>query len=147
MSFKYHFIALFKIIDIFSNDIHDDATRLFKCGPMKITSQQTVIDLDAIATPSYVFDRFQYLLYLLSLKPERVELAKIERFLDLMLDVLEKQQLVSSGYKSVAFQLLQMALLIGEFIDINSKDGKYLTKIFQFATAAIFSQASSSQNS
>lgn len=74
-----------------------------------------------MATPSFVFDEFQNLLYLLSLKPAQVELKKVEIFLDLLLNVLERQQLISNGYKNVAFQLLQIALLIGELFNLPIK--------------------------
>lgn len=74
-----------------------------------------------MTTPSFVFDEFQNLLYLLSLKPAQVELKKVEIFLDLLLNVLERQQLISNGYKNVAFQLLQIALLIGELFNLPIK--------------------------
>ena len=79
-------------------------------------SNETVIDLNTLDMPSDILFQFQNLLYSLSLKPNQVSLEIIETFLDSLLDVLNKQQLITNGYKTVAFQLLQLALLIGALI-------------------------------
>lgn len=78
-----------------------------------------IIDLSAEHQPSEYFQALQSLLHrACKNRPhaESVSRDEIIKLFDMTLDVLNKQTLPSNAFRSIAFFLLQLVLLLSEFI-------------------------------
>ena len=85
----------------------------------KRSSQNMIIDLSAEHPPSEYFQALQNLLHRSSNNrrhAESVNRDEIIKLFDMTLDVLNKQTLPSNAFRSIAFFLLQLVLLLSEFI-------------------------------
>lgn len=85
----------------------------------KRTSQNMIIDLSTEHQPSEYFQALQSLLQRASNRcrhaaSEMCYLDEIIKLFDTTMDVLNKQILPSNAYRSIAFYLLQLMLLISE---------------------------------
>lgn len=85
----------------------------------KRSSQNMIIDLSAEHPPSEYFQTLQSLLHRSSNNrrhAESVNRDEIIKLFDMTLDVLNKQTLPSNAFRSIAFFLLQLVLLLSEYI-------------------------------
>jgi hypothetical protein len=85
----------------------------------KRTSQNMIIDLSTEHQPSEYFQALQSLLqrasrHAASEQDEMCNRDEIIKLFDATMDVLNKQTLPSNAYRSTAFYLLQLMLLISE---------------------------------
>jgi codanin-1 len=110
-------------LEIFSKDIHVDATKLKESTHQQAeggtsnrrTSQNMIIDLSAQQhQPSDYFQALQIFLHRASRHAGGLRTDELLQLLEMSVGVLDKQTLPSNAYRNVAFYLLQLVLLLGE---------------------------------
>ncbi|KAG5675331.1 hypothetical protein PVAND_005241 [Polypedilum vanderplanki] len=123
-------------MEIFSNDIIADATKLIEgigtqelIGSSRITPQNVIIDISVDLQPYEYFEMLQKNLHLASLHPETLTIENILTLIEKSEIVFNKHILPSNFYRNIAFNLLQLILLlIVNCPELITKD--LLTKLF-----------------
>lgn len=113
-------------IEIFSKDINIDAIKLMENNNQqqnnvtnKRTSQNMIIDLSAEHQPSEYFQSLQMLLHKASRRFQMIEkVDEIIKLFEATENVLNKQILPSNAYRNIAFFILQLVLLLSEYLYI-----------------------------
>jgi codanin-1 len=111
-------------LELFSKDIHVDATKLMETAAAhqrntttaRRTSQNMIIDLSAELQPSVYFQVLQTFLHRASLYAGGLTEQELIGLIEMSESLLETQTLPSNAYRNVAFYLLQLVLLLGECV-------------------------------